>query len=66
MAVITPKMNFLQIPIKDKYFVEPSDPTSVVRGTSFAAAKGLLSPVVRRGDTMSKALDSEKLPVLVI
>ena len=44
MVVITPKMNLLQIPIMDKYYVPPSDPAALARGTSFAAAKGLLSP----------------------
>lgn len=44
MVVITPKMNLLQIPIIDKYYVTPSDPTASHRGTDFAAAKGLLSP----------------------
>ncbi|GJE87680.1 class II glutamine amidotransferase [Phanerochaete sordida] len=44
MVVITPKMNLLQIPIVDKYYVTPSDPTAQHRGTDFAAAKGLLSP----------------------
>ena len=44
MVVITPKMNLLQIPIIDKYYVRPSDPTAQHRGTDFAAGKGLLSP----------------------
>ncbi|EKM61102.1 uncharacterized protein PHACADRAFT_134287 [Phanerochaete carnosa HHB-10118-sp] len=44
MVVITPKMNLLQIPIIDKYYVTPSDPSAQHRGTDFAAAKGLLSP----------------------
>ena len=44
MVVITPKMNFLQIPIVDKFYVSPSDPAALSRGTDFAAAKGLLSP----------------------
>ena len=44
MVVITPKMNLLQIPIIDKYYVTPSDPAAQHRGTDFAAAKGLLSP----------------------
>lgn len=44
MVVITPKMNLLQIPIIDKYFVPPSDPAALNRGTSFAEGKGLLSP----------------------
>ena len=44
MVVITPKMNLLQIPIVDKYFVPPSDPAALNRGTSFAEGKGLLSP----------------------
>lgn len=44
MVVITPKMNLLQIPIVDKYFVKPSDPEWSGRDTDFAAGKGLLSP----------------------
>jgi glutamine amidotransferase len=44
MVVITPKMNLLQIPIIDKFYVRPSDPAALIRGTDFAAAKGLLSP----------------------
>ncbi|KAF8846333.1 N-terminal nucleophile aminohydrolase [Paxillus ammoniavirescens] len=44
MVVITPKMNLLQIPIVDKFYVSPSDPASLSRGTDFAAARGLLSP----------------------
>lgn len=44
MVIITPKMNLLQIPIVDKYYVPPSDPAALNRGTDFAAAKGLLSP----------------------
>ncbi|KAI6047675.1 N-terminal nucleophile aminohydrolase [Pisolithus marmoratus] len=44
MVVITPKMNVLQIPIIDKFYVSPSDPAALNRGTDFAAAKGLLSP----------------------
>lgn len=44
MVVITSKMNFLQIPIVDKFYVSPSDPAALNRGTDFAAAKGLLSP----------------------
>jgi hypothetical protein len=37
-------MNVLQIPIIDKFYVYPTDPRSLNRGTDFAAAKGLLSP----------------------
>jgi len=44
MVVITPKMNLLQIPMVDKFYVPPSDPAALNRGTDFAAAKGLLSP----------------------
>ncbi|KAH8100665.1 N-terminal nucleophile aminohydrolase [Cristinia sonorae] len=44
MVVITPKMNLLQVPIIDKYFVRPSDPEWSGRDTDFAAGKGLLSP----------------------
>jgi glutamine amidotransferase len=44
MVIITPKMNLLQIPIIDKYYVRPSDPAALNRQKDFAAAKGLLSP----------------------
>ena len=44
MVVITPKMNLLQIPIVDKYYVPPSDPASLTRATEFAEEKGLLNP----------------------
>jgi glutamine amidotransferase len=44
MVVITPKMNLLQIPIIDKFYVPSSDPAALTRGTDFAAAKGLLNP----------------------
>jgi hypothetical protein len=44
MIVITPKMNLLQIPIIDEFYVPPSDPLSGKRGIEFAAQKGLLNP----------------------
>lgn len=44
MVVITPKMNLLQIPIVDKFYVSPSDPAALNRDTDFATAKGFLSP----------------------
>jgi len=44
MVIITPKMNLLQIPIVDKFYVPPSDPAALSRDTDFAEAKGLLSP----------------------
>jgi glutamine amidotransferase len=44
MVVITPKMNLLQIPIIDKFYVPPSDPAALTRDTDFAEAKGLLCP----------------------
>jgi len=44
MVVITPKMNLLQIPIIDKFYVPPSDPASLTRDTEFAQEKGLLNP----------------------
>lgn len=44
MVVITPKMNLLQIPIVDKYYVPPSDPGALARATEFAREKGLLNP----------------------
>ncbi|OJT04728.1 hypothetical protein TRAPUB_4522 [Trametes pubescens] len=43
MVVITPKMNLLQIPIVDRFYVPQSDPAALSRGTDFAAAKGFLS-----------------------
>lgn len=43
MIVITPKMNLLQIPIIDEFYVPPSDPAALSRATNFAAEKGLLS-----------------------
>jgi len=44
MVVITPKMNLLQIPIMDQFYVTPSDPAALTRATDFAEAKGLLNP----------------------
>ncbi|TDL28637.1 N-terminal nucleophile aminohydrolase [Rickenella mellea] len=43
MVVITPKMNLLQVPIIDEFYVPPSDPAALNRATNFAAEKGLLS-----------------------
>lgn len=57
MVVITPKMNLLQIPIVDKFYVPPSDPAFHNRGTTFAAEKGLLSP--RRAVGPRNLLESE-------
>jgi glutamine amidotransferase len=44
MVVVTPKMNLLQIPIIDKFYVPPSDPASLTRTIEFAREKGLLVP----------------------
>jgi len=44
MVIITNKMNVLQIPIIDKFYVHPTDPRSLTRDTDFAAAKGFLTP----------------------
>ena len=44
MIVITPKMNLLQIPIVDEFYVPPSDPLSGKRGIEFATQKGLFNP----------------------
>jgi glutamine amidotransferase len=44
MVIITPKMNLLQIPIIDKFYVRPSDPAALTRNTEFAREKGLLNP----------------------
>ena len=43
MVTITPKMNMLQIPIIDKFYVRPSDPAALARNTQFAREKGLLN-----------------------
>jgi hypothetical protein len=40
MVAITPRMNLLQIPIVDRFFVSPS----AGRETGFASEKGFLSP----------------------
>lgn len=48
MVVITPKMNLLQIPIRDKFYVPPSDPAASTRATDFAQEKGLLNPQARK------------------
>ena len=55
MVVITPKMNLLQIPIVDKFYVSPSDTTLPARGIEFAAAKGFLSA---RRSTFPRSLNS--------
>lgn len=55
MVVITPKMNLLQVPIKDKFFVPPSHPAG--RATEFAREKGLLNP---RQELMAKAKAASK------
>ena len=44
MIVVTPKMNLLQIPIIDEFYVPPSDPAALNRTTSFAEGKGFLNP----------------------
>jgi hypothetical protein len=44
MIVVTPKMNLLQIPIIDEFYVPPSHPAALHRTTSFAERKGLLNP----------------------
>ena len=44
MIVITPKMNVLQIPIIDKYYVQPSHPDAALRNSDFAQEKGYLNP----------------------
>ncbi|KAK4688227.1 glutamine amidotransferase, partial [Tremellales sp. Uapishka_1] len=40
MVVVTNKMNLLQIPIIDEYWVPPKDPLSHLRNKDFAIAKG--------------------------
>ncbi|KAG6814069.1 hypothetical protein H0H92_003116 [Tricholoma furcatifolium] len=44
MVIITPKMNLLQIPIVDEFYVPPSDPGASTRAIEFAREKGLLNP----------------------
>ena len=70
MVVITPKMNLLQIPIVDKYFVPPSDPAAQTRGTSFAMGKGLLSPrrevTIDFSNSRMDSIEPEPASVLVI
>jgi hypothetical protein len=58
MVVITPKMNLLQIPIIDKYYVPPSDPNAQSRATEFAREKGLLNNPknIRQGGEVSGVL----------
>lgn len=58
MVVITSKMNLLQIPIIDKFYVPPSDPAALTRATEFAQEKGLLNP--------RKSLAVEQAPPSVI
>lgn len=41
MAIITPRMNLLQMPIVDKYYVPPSTPEAQGRTAEFANKKGL-------------------------
>ena len=62
MAVITPKMNLLQIPIKDKFYVPPSDPAALTRATEFAQEKGFLVPQVRKKNPNSESSIEECLP----
>ncbi|KAK6902897.1 glutamine amidotransferase [Kwoniella mangroviensis CBS 10435] len=40
MIVITPKMNLLQIPIIDEYWVTPQDPAALTRSRDFAIKMG--------------------------
>jgi hypothetical protein len=43
MVIITPKMNFLQMPIVDKYYVPPHELGAAPRDPDFAAAEGFLN-----------------------
>ena len=61
MVVITPKMNLLQIPIKDKFYVPPSDPAALTRATDFAQEKGFLVPQVRKKKSTESSIE-ECLP----
>lgn len=62
MVVITPKMNLLQIPIKDEFYVPPSDPAALTRATEFAQEKGFLMPQVRKKISTSESSIEECLP----
>lgn len=42
LVTITPKMNVLQSPIIDEFWVPPSDPAAKQRGVDLALAKGYL------------------------
>ena len=64
MVVITPKMNLLQIPIKDKFYVPPSDPAASTRATEFAQEKGFLVPQVRKIFSTSESSMEECLPIV--
>lgn len=66
MVVITPKMNLLQIPIVDKYFVRPSDPEWSGRDTCFAAGKGLLSPRKEVNPKLGEASPVTTTPVVTV
>lgn len=48
LCAITPKMNLLQVPIVDQYFVPPASAAARPRGTEYAEAKGLLNPSTSR------------------
>ncbi|KZW01993.1 N-terminal nucleophile aminohydrolase [Exidia glandulosa HHB12029] len=60
MIVITPKMNLLQIPIVDEFYVPPSDPASLHRTSAFAAQKGFFAP--RPSPPLTRADTPEKTP----
>lgn len=63
LVAITPKMNFLQIPIVDKYFVPPTGTAVRPRGTEYAEAKGLLNPSTSRARASSAAAAKSPLGV---
>lgn len=65
MVVITPKMNLLQIPIKDKFYVPPSDPAALTRTIEFAQEKGFLVPQVRKIFPTSEPSVEESQPKVV-
>lgn len=63
LVTITPKMNVLQSPIIDEFWVPPSDPAAKQRGVDLALAKGLLP---NRDTRASTALPTPMPPAVSI
>lgn len=60
LIMITPRMNLLQIPIVDEFYVPPSDPAFLHRTSGFAAQKGFFAP--RPSPPLTRADTPEKTP----